>query len=322
MIIGNTAQFTFYEPNITVQDIHNSEFIEQSGTITQPYGRVEWKQWYFDGIRIWHALHFYHKQFSFNKVNDLNVVSLEFNLRGTYVIRHVGQVYRTQSQRHNIIYTPGVNNTFENVELEGENFKIQFLPEVFLRIVEDSNDTLKRFAGKMMEGKPVVISPTSLALTVELHRAIHDLLHCQFQGGLKKLFFLSKCIEVLVLQAEAYHRAQQASESLVSKNDDQERISFARDYLIKNVQSPPSLSQLARIVGVNEYKLKRGFKDVFHKTAFGYLADYRLEQAKQALHDQNKSISDIAYELGYSSPQHFSSAFKKKFGISPRMAKR
>ncbi len=49
---------------------------------------------------------------------------------------------------------------------------------------------------------------------------------------------------------------------------DEECIRYARDYLMDHLDTPPSLSQLAKIVGINEYKLKRGFKEVF--------AQYRL----------------------------------------------
>ncbi|HEV7230428.1 MAG TPA: helix-turn-helix transcriptional regulator, partial [Bacteroidia bacterium] len=52
-------------------------------------------------------------------------------------------------------------------------------------------------------------------------------------------------------------------------------------------------------------------------TVFEYLSDVRLELAKNDLLDKRKSATEIAFELGYSSLQHFSSAFKKKFGIAP-----
>jgi AraC-like DNA-binding protein len=80
---------------------------------------------------------------------------------------------------------------------------------------------------------------------------------------------------------------------------------------------PPTLSELAKAVGINEYKLKKGFKETFGNTVFGYLADTRLELARIELFEKKKSVSQLAFELGYSSIQHFSNAFKKKFGVSP-----
>lgn len=255
------------------------------------------------------------------KTNELDVVSLEFNLKGNYIIHHFCNVYNTKSPQHNIIYSPKTHNTFENAELFGETFKIQFAVPIFLRMVQDSNETLKRFADKLLEGNPVVIAPNSLTINFQLHQAIRDILTCKYSGGLKKLFFLSKCIEILVLQAEAYHQAVTKQSIRYSKAEDQERMVYAKDYLIQHVNDPPSLSELSKIIGVNEYKLKRGFKETFNTTVFGYLSDYRLDRARQQLLETNQSVSEVAYALGYSSPQHFSNAFKKKFGVAPKLVK-
>jgi AraC-like DNA-binding protein len=73
--------------------------------------------------------------------------------------------------------------------------------------------------------------------------------------------------------------------------------------------------------GINEFKLKHGFKEVFKNTVFGYLSDYKLLKAKELLADSSKDIKSISDELGYSSVQHFSNAFSKKFGISPGKAR-
>ena len=96
---------------------------------------------------------------------------------------------------------------------------------------------------------------------------------------------------------------------------------YAREYIMNNLETPPGLSELAKIVGINEYKLKRGFKEIFGNTVFGYLSDARLEIAKNDLLESKKTVSGISSELGYSSVQHFSSAFKKKFGLSPNKLK-
>jgi len=91
---------------------------------------------------------------------------------------------------------------------------------------------------------------------------------------------------------------------------------------MNHLEEPPGLSELATIIGINEYKLKRGFREMFGNTVFGYLANARLEIAKNNLLENKKTVSEIAAELGYSSLQHFSSAFKEKFGISPGKLKR
>lgn len=321
LVEGVQKPLAFYEHPLVEDMLMTSQVAEESLSMNLSYGNMVMEHWCFDGIRIGHIIHHYHDHFYFEKTNNLDVVNLEFNLKGNYTIHQKGQAYNVKNQQHNIVYSPGFHNTFRNGDLHTETFFIQFLPDVFLRMIADTNDVLKKFADHMRDGKPVVLNPNSLFITPGLQKAIHEILHNPFSNGLKKMFLLSKSIEILVLQAEAYDKASQNAELYCKRKDDIERIMYARDYLVQHIDMPPTLSELARKTGINEYKLKRGFKEVFQTTVFGYLANYRLDAASEALRDNHKSISEIAYELGYSSPQHFSNAFKKKFGVSPRDTK-
>lgn len=317
----NNGEKEFYEHNLSTQQLHSSDVVEESSVLSFPYGTMEIKQWYFDGIRLKYSNNHYTDFFSFEKKNEMDVVTLGFNLKGNVIIQQCGRTFQVGPQQHNIIYTNGFPNTFVNNELSSETFMIEFVPAAFLRTVEDSNDILRRFADDMLKGQPVVLSPTNLFINPGLQRAVQDILHCRYTDGLKRLFLLSKTIEILVMQAEAFDKAQQLKDSYFKRKADKEKIMYAREYLVQHVDNPPGLSELSRIVGINEYKLKRGFKEMFNTTTFGFLADYRLDIAKQKLLESRKTISEIAYELGYSSPQHFSHAFRKKFGITPSQAK-
>ena len=131
------------------------------------------------------------------------------------------------------------------------------------------------------------------------------------------MFLLSKSIELLVLSAESYSYSENKKEIFVKNKSDKEKIIAVRDLINENLNCPPNLNQIAKTIGLNEYKLKRGFKEVFNNTVFGYLTEQRLNLALQYLKDTQKTSSEIAYCLGYATPQHFSNAFKKKFGFAP-----
>ncbi|MDN5214855.1 AraC family transcriptional regulator [Fulvivirgaceae bacterium BMA12] len=290
---------------------------EQSAVVTLPYGKLEVRRWFFDGIRINHYKNYFRDRFCFEKQNADQIVSLSFNLKGAYVIRQSGHTYTVKRGQHNIVHTKGYSNTFENQELQGESFSIEWEPEAFYRLAKDGNDTLKQFLLKMQKDEPAVLSPTSLFIHPDLHTAIQSILTCAYSGHMKKLFLLSKCVEILVMQAEAYDQSLRRENIFYKKKDDQDRLVYARQILQEKMENPPTLSELSKIIGINEYKLKRGFRELFGVTVFGYLSDFRLERAKEELQDSGKSIGEIAYLLGYYSPQHFANAFRKKFGISP-----
>ncbi|MCD8739331.1 AraC family transcriptional regulator [Mucilaginibacter roseus] len=92
---------------------------------------------------------------------------------------------------------------------------------------------------------------------------------------------------------------------------------MARLYMIEHVAEPPSLKELSRICGINEFKLKKGFQEVYQNTVFGYLSEYRLSEAKRLLESRTHTIKEVSFQLGYSSVQHFTKAFKLKYMVSP-----
>jgi len=70
------------------------------------------------------------------------------------------------------------------------------------------------------------------------------------------------------------------------------------------------------------HRLNELFKSVEHKTIGQYITDFRLERALHLLTNSDSEISDIAGFTGFGSLQHFSMAFKRKYGRSPRELRR
>jgi AraC family transcriptional regulator, transcriptional activator of the genes for pyochelin and ferripyochelin receptors len=78
------------------------------------------------------------------------------------------------------------------------------------------------------------------------------------------------------------------------------------------------LIKLARQVGLNDYKLKRGFRQLFGTTVFGYLHAERMEKARTLLMNRQMKVTEVSHTVGYASLPSFSLAFRKRFGVSPR----
>lgn len=115
------------------------------------------------------------------------------------------------------------------------------------------------------------------------------------------------------------NRELQKEQPVIFLNPDQlNRLYIAKDVLLKRADCPPSLMELARQVGLNDYLLKRGFRQVFGMTVFGYLQNYRLEKAKQLLAEQKLTVAGVARAVGYASLSSFTHAFQRKFGMNPK----
>ena len=79
----------------------------------------------------------------------------------------------------------------------------------------------------------------------------------------------------------------------------------------------PSIEQLAEELGVSQRYLSDTLKKETGKTTTEHLQLYLIDEAKELLLKPNKTISEVAYELGFEYPPYFSRLFKKKEGLSP-----
>ncbi|SIS46768.1 transcriptional regulator, AraC family [Zobellia uliginosa] len=80
----------------------------------------------------------------------------------------------------------------------------------------------------------------------------------------------------------------------------------------------PSIEEIANKMSVSQRYLSDTLKKETGKTTTEHLHLHLIDKAKNILLQPNKSISEVAYELGFEYPQYFSRLFKKKEGISPK----
>ena len=124
----------------------------------------------------------------------------------------------------------------------------------------------------------------------------------------------SKVYELIAL---SHHNLDIEKQSRNLAGDDVEKIKFAAQLIRENIDNPFTIVELARKVGVNQTKLKEGFKTVFGDTVFGYLQEIRMNKARHYLSDTSLSIQEISHLSGYQNVSNFSIAFKRIFGYPP-----
>ncbi|GAB5408321.1 MAG: hypothetical protein BalsKO_06860 [Balneolaceae bacterium] len=134
-----------------------------------------------------------------------------------------------------------------------------------------------------------------------------------YSGKAKMLFFKSHISALL-----AHYFGQVAMEP-TSGIPEQERkkLQLAKSILHENLETPPSLAELSRQIGLNTFKLKKNFKEVFGVPVFKYLQQMRLEKAHELIKNKDLSIQEVAWDVGYDSISSFSNAFAKKYGYRP-----
>ncbi|MBF8963166.1 helix-turn-helix transcriptional regulator [Pontibacter sp. FD36] len=257
--------------------------------------------------------------------NCQDFVQMHFSLRCRCAVTSLNDnriFARFDHQQHNLLYfgdRPVQKKIAPEEELE---VIIINLSKVFLlRYLKDSSPAALQLRECLTALSPGKLCQTNLSITPRVRTLLYELINCPYAGHYKRMFLEAKVVELLMLQLEQCDQVGTTPAQLKMKDADVEKMYHARDILLQNLENPHSLVELAHLVGTNEYYLKKHFKQVFGTTVFGYLNDYRMEQAKQLILQGDLKIGDIATMLGYKYAAHFTSAFKKHFGYLPQQLK-
>lgn len=98
---------------------------------------------------------------------------------------------------------------------------------------------------------------------------------------------------------------------------DMEKLRQAHDLMYSQMDRALTIPYLCISVGVNEFKLKRGFREIYGTTPYQALLDMRMQRARQLL-EAGSQVAQAAYAVGYAHPANFSTAFERYFGFRPK----
>jgi AraC-like DNA-binding protein len=136
----------------------------------------------------------------------------------------------------------------------------------------------------------------------------------------RRLFRQGKAMELLAIFLSQLTPVKAKCFSL--GDCDLKRLNEARGILENNFRDPPRLKDLSRLCGLNESKLKLGFKYYFGQTFSDIIRKERMNQALSILSGSEKPINLVANLVGYCNISHFIDAFRVEFGLTPGQMRR
>ena len=149
--------------------------------------------------------------------------------------------------------------------------------------------------------------------------ALSEIREQQDNGLLHSTFASSKLYEIMFLQLQQYQQKDHRAYGKTTKPDQGVAlVRNAESILMSRIQDPPTIPELAKMVGINQQALKKGFKQLYGTTIRQYLNKERLKQAEVLIMNGQMKLREVALEVGYSNPSHFSRRFKEKYGVSPK----
>ena len=185
------------------------------------------------------------------------------------------------------------------------------LPETELAIFNECLHQLLYPKAHFVEGP-------SFYMTPDMQQAVQKIMTTQYKGNTRIMFLKSQVNELLA------HFFAFLTNNKVEKrisNADRDKIIQAKEIIVNNISKPPSLSELSKLIGLNNNKLKKNLKEIFGIPVFKFLQEERLNKAYELLTNNHSSIQETAWFVGYESLSSFSNAFQKKFGARPNEIK-
>jgi len=170
---------------------------------------------------------------------------------------------------------------------------------------------------QLMNPSDHYVEGPSFIMTPQMQTIVDSLFNIQYEGKTKMMFFRSQITALL-----SHFFGQLAGlKSEKINTPEREKLNQAKDILLNNIDNPPSLNEISKEIGLNTFKLKKGFKAFFGVPVFKYLQNERLTLAHKLIRNQETTVQEAAWHVGYDSLSSFSNAFEKKFGYRPSQIK-
>jgi AraC-like DNA-binding protein len=156
-----------------------------------------------------------------------------------------------------------------------------------------------------------------ISTSPEIANTFHQIYNCRLPEKSKVLFLESKVMEIMSKIVSNEVLGTDATEQVSLAEFEINQIKKIPEILMSNMYELPTVNTLAKNLAMNSKKLAKGFKMIYGDTIFSYHRKLCLQRASSLLLDTDKSVSEIAYDIGYSNPSNFCYAFKKEYGITP-----
>ena len=253
---------------------------------------------------------------------DINpIITLSFFLQGKvdFNMKCEREALTGHQGMAGILYTPDHQGYMQWAKQSRfDLLSVRISRERFIQCISnDMRSEVKQLFAPLISDTP---EPFRLfcSVTADISRLLHDLANPSgLMGGdllrdarAHELFFT-------VLEEMINLHAGKSDKRIISRSDEKKLLQ-AKELLLLDLTNPPGLKELARQVGLNDFKLKKGFKECFNTTAYNLLHEERMQQARLLILQGKYNITEVSGQVGYTSHGHFSAAFRKRFGLTPR----
>lgn len=288
----------------------------EASAISNEYLKLLLQEFYSIHCKVFYAVYLVDKKTSFRirDENPLLIFCLALQHDRSLEIAGLGKVLIKEGQ-FNMIYAPLMD--LVSTQEDGREY-ITLALQYDLTILREWAPyfpKLAAFLEKVQAGEPATLLSTPEWLTKEIQHIVYRIMHCPSDTTSSWQPYFD-----LLLKTLLFHLLNQSVQRLpasIYTHYEIDGIQAARIMIKKNIRYHFVIREIAQKVGMNEFKLKNGFRELFGNGVYEYLRTERMQEARHLLSEHRKNVKEVAALTGYKSVNSFIKAFKKKFGETP-----
>ena len=233
------------------------------------------------------------------------VVAINFEHCAVKLVANESSMIYFKDDHMNLLYTIYPGSEMTSILISLEYFHALFSVE--------GNDLIN--FSNFNTGKPIIENKDTNAA---VRQTLKQLTKNNTNEALRPVFIKGKVYELLSYYFSASNTPDGDHCPYIESEESVSKVKKAKEIIIEEMNNPPSLNDLAQRVGLNVKKLKSDFKKYYGVPVFTFLLNYKMEQAKNLLQQNQMNVNEISTYLGYTTSSHFIAAFKKKYGSTPK----
>lgn len=248
---------------------------------------------------------------------DSTFIQFHFCLKGSakFVFSQGNYTLDVSEEQSLLLYNPQLDLPM-NLELASKSWMVSVVMTIrkFHSLFSREADYIPFLSTENKDKKYYSQEEVSPAIAVVLSQIMNYNLH----PSIKELYIKGKAYELISLYFNRGEDADVEQCPFLVDEDNVRRIRKAKEIIIARMAEPPTLTELSEEIGLSLKKLKEGFKQIYGDSVFSFLFDYKMEYARKMLETGRHNVNEVGLKVGYSTASHFISAFKKKYGTTPK----
>ena len=244
-----------------------------------------------------------------------------FCVSGHSSVQHVGHQRQSLFSQRDNVWVSGTGSSWYQEVKGGQVFKAIYLytdRTSFLHLMGNSLTKLSPdlYQAVLTDGPDYLQTHKLSAQAVKISESLFENRYTSLN---QQLYWEGKGLELLAYQLQrltAGSCAPPVTHSVVSKREDL-LLGECHQLLLERFIDPPTVSELSAWIGLSDFRLNRGFSQMYGLTITKFIAEQRLLWARQLLQTGTHSVSAVARAAGFKHVGTFSNSFYNRFGRRP-----